>query len=234
MNIITISNIKSSIDEKQTVWLNLEDISKGLGFTQIKNGVEYVRWERVNQYLNELKFPTNGENGFIPENIFYRLAMKANNEVADKFQEKIANEVLPSIRQNGGYIANQENLSDADIMAKALMIAQTVIDNRNKQIEQLKPKAEFYDAVAGSKDAIDIGTVARVLGIKGIGRNKLFEILREKGILMHDNQPYQKYIDCDYFRTIEQKYSADGEIRINIKTLVFQKGLNYIRKLVTE
>lgn len=97
----------------------------------------------------------------------------------------------------------------------------------------MKPKEEFFDAVTGSKDAIEIGKVEKVLNYSGVGRNKLFEILRDRGILMKDNVPYQKYIDNGYFRTIEQKYSMpDGETRISIKTLVYQKGVDYIRKVL--
>ena len=67
----------------------------------------------------------------------------------------------------------------------------------------------------------------------GIGRNKLFSILRDENILQRDNIPYQEYIDREYFRVVEQKYDKPyGEIGINIKTLVFQKGIDYIRKLL--
>ncbi len=126
------------------------------------------------------------------------------------------------------------------VMARALEIAHRTIDkikNQNALLiednERMKPKEEFFDAVAGSKDAIEIGKVAKVLNYPGIGRNKLFEILREKGVLMKDNIPYQRYIDNGCFRTIEQKYhTPDGETRINIKTLVYQKGVDYIRKIL--
>lgn len=126
------------------------------------------------------------------------------------------------------------------VMARALEIAHKTIDkmkNQNTLLiednERMKPKEEFFDAVAGSKDAIEIGKVAKVLNYPGIGRNKLFEILREKGVLMKDNIPYQRYIDNGCFRAIEQKYhTPDGETRINIKTLVYQKGVNYIRKIL--
>ena len=102
-----------------------------------------------------------------------------------------------------------------------------------EDVKRMKPKEEFFDAVADSKDAIEIGKVAKVLNFPGIGRNKLFEILRRKGILMKDNIPYQKFIDNGCFRTIEQKYSLpDGETRISIKTLVYQKGVDYIRKVL--
>lgn len=125
------------------------------------------------------------------------------------------------------------------IMARALTIAQQTIERRNfvikmleKDTERMRPKEEFYDAVAGSKTAIEMAAVAKVLNFNGVGRNKLFEILRDERILQSDNIPYQKYIDNGWFRTIEQKYSKDGETYINIKTLVYQKGVDGIRKIL--
>lgn len=100
----------------------------------------------------------------------------------------------------------------------------------------MKPKAEFFDAVAGSKDAIDMNRAAKLIYEETrMGRNKLFKLLREKGVLMKDNIPYQEYIDKGYFRTIEQKYTKpDGTTHIYIKTLVYQKGLDFIRKVIKE
>jgi len=84
--------------------------------------------------------------------------------------------------------------------------------------------------VAVSKDAIDLGRAAKILDC-GVGRNRLFEMLRVAGILQRDNIPFQTFIDRRYFRVIEQKYNLpDGSIRINTKTLVYQKGLDYILK----
>lgn len=127
------------------------------------------------------------------------------------------------------------------VFARALKMADQTIAKLKSQnqillddVSRMKPKEEFFDAVADSKDAIEIGQVAKVLDYPGIGRNKLFGILRRKRILMGNNIPYQKYIDCGYFRTIEQKYSMpDGETRISIKTLVYQKGVDYIRKVLS-
>ncbi len=97
----------------------------------------------------------------------------------------------------------------------------------------MKPKAEFFDAVAESKTAIEMGAVAKVLGIKGMGRNNLFQFLRDKKVLMQNNQPMQTYVDRGYFRIVETKYTrANGDTSINIKTLVYQKGIDYIRKLI--
>ena len=100
-----------------------------------------------------------------------------------------------------------------------------------KNIE-MKPKAEFFDDVAASKTAIAIGKVAKVLAVKGYGRNNLFQFLREQKVLMKDNSPYQKYIDAGYFNVIEQHYMRKNERVISFKTLVYQRGLDYIRRLI--
>lgn len=102
------------------------------------------------------------------------------------------------------------------------------------QIEnkEMLPKAEFYDDVTGSNDCFDMATVAKVLNM-GIGRNKLFEILRDKKVLQWNNKPFQKYVDLGWFRLIESKYSKpNGDTCINIKTVVFQKGVDGIRKII--
>lgn len=118
------------------------------------------------------------------------------------------------------------------ILARALKVADQTIASLKDNLKEMKPKAEFFDAVTDSKDAIPMSHVAKVLDM-GVGRNTLFQILRDEGILQHDNIPYQEYIDREYFRVVEQKYDKPyGEIGINIKTLVFQKGIDYIRKLL--
>jgi phage antirepressor YoqD-like protein len=105
------------------------------------------------------------------------------------------------------------------------------IEELHKQLADAQPKIDFFDAVTGSRDTIDIGEASKVLAIKGIGRNNLFEKLRAKNVLMQNNQPYQKYIDAGYFRTIETKFTKpNGTTHINIKTVVYQKGLDFIRR----
>jgi len=121
------------------------------------------------------------------------------------------------------------------IMARALRVAQSTIDSFNKKIALDKPKVEFFDQVTSSKNAIDMATCAKVLNISGFGRNNLFELLRNKKILQSNNVPYQKYVDQGYFRVIEQKYAKpDGTIQINIKTVVYQSGLDFIRRTIAK
>lgn len=118
------------------------------------------------------------------------------------------------------------------IMARALKLADRTINSLRIENETMKPKAAFFDAVADSKTAVSMNEVSKVLDIKGIGRNKLFEILRDKHVLDRRNIPYQKYVDLGWFRVIEQHYSRNGEEQISFKTLVYQKGVEAIRKLL--
>jgi len=125
-------------------------------------------------------------------------------------------------------------LTGSLLIATALIEANTMLQEAHKQIEEMAPKAEFYDQVTDSRDTIDVGEAAKVLNM-GMGRNTLFELLRRKKVLMDNNQPYQKYIDAGYFRTVETQYiDIYGATRINIKTIVFQKGLDFIRKIVEQ
>ena len=120
--------------------------------------------------------------------------------------------------------------------SEALMLAAKQaeqIEQQEKLLIEQKPKVDFYEAVTGSSDTIDIASVAKVLNIKGFGRNNLFEFLRDKNILMQNNMPLQHYVDRGYFRVIESRYTKpDGSSHINLKTVVYQKGLDYIRKLL--
>lgn len=118
------------------------------------------------------------------------------------------------------------------IMARALRVAEQTITSLNTKVLEMKPKADFFDAVADSKTAISMNDVAKVLAIKGMGRNNLFEFLRDEGILDKFNVPYQRYVDCGWFRVIEQKYMKNGEPQVSTKTLVYQKGVDAIRKRI--
>ena len=144
MNNLSVINI-SGIDcyeRNGTAYLKLDTVARGLGFTQEKGGVEYVRWETVDRYLREIGFPSklgkedlpkNGERPeFIPENIFYRLAMKAKNEAAEAFQAKIADEVIPAIRKTGGY--NPKPMTANEMFS---LQAQINLDNE-REIKELK------------------------------------------------------------------------------------------------
>ena len=74
--------------------------------------------------------------------------------------------------------------------------------------------------------------VAKTLNYKNIGRNNLFKILKEQKVLMRNRNPYQKYVDCGYFKIIQQPFDRGGKPGINSKTVVYQKGVDFIKKLL--
>ena len=139
----------------------------------------------------------------------------------------MTSEVLPAIRKTGSY-----NLPDFSNPAEAARAWAKEYEEKQKALTEMKPKAEFYDDVTGSTDIIDIGSVAKVLNISNMGRNKLFSFLRENKILNKRNEPYQEYVDKGYFRQIETSWEYNGTTHINLKTVMFQKGVDYIRQLV--
>lgn len=169
----------------------------------------------------------------INESGLYSLIMGSKLPGAREFKRWVTHIVLPSIRQNGGYIVNQEVLTQEQIVAQALIVANNIIQQKDKLLAEQKPKVEFFNSVANSKTALPMDKVAKVLDM-GIGRNMLFQILRDKKILDKSNIPYQTYVDRGYFRVIEQKYTKpNGDTVVTTKTLVYQKGVDYIRRIVT-
>ena len=173
-----------------------------------------------------------GETNLVNEYGLYSLILGSRKPEAKKFKRWVTHEVLPSIRKNGGYIANQESLTPEQIVAQALIVANNIIQEKDRLLAEQKPKVEFFDTVANSKTALPMDRVAKVLDM-GIGRNKLFELLRDKKILDRNNIPYQTYVDRGYFRVVEQKYTKPtGETVVTTKTLVYQRGVDYIRKIV--
>ena len=135
MNELQILNIDGveCYEKDGTAYLKLETVARGLGFTQKKNGIEYVRWETVLNYIREIGFPNKlGKDDFVPENVFYRLAMKAKNEVAEKFQAKVADEIIPSIRRTGSY--GFEPMSPEQMMRVQL----GMIDKHEERLSKLE------------------------------------------------------------------------------------------------
>ena len=169
-NLVTIQNVRGYVNETGTAYLNLEDVARGLGFVEIaKSGNEVVRWRTIRKYLLSLGIIAISCDGqgkenlpeFIPENIFYKLCMKANNETARKFQDLVCDEILPTIRKTGGYIATSKDETDEDIMAKAILVAQKTIEKKNERIKHLEtkiesdaPRVSFAETIEKASDCI--------------------------------------------------------------------------------
>ena len=161
---MTIQDVRCYVDANGTAYLDAEAVARGLGITQMKNGVEYVRYDRISAWLKEFGFPhAVGKGDFIPENMFYRLAMKANNAAAQKFQAKVADEILPSIRKHGVYMtpqAAEKILYNPDFI---IGLAQQVKDAQAK-IAILEPKADYCDNVLLSDEHLTSELIAKEYG----------------------------------------------------------------------
>ena len=177
----------------------------------------------------------------INESGLYALIFGSKQENSIRFKHWVTSEVLPSIRKNGGYIAGQDSLSDDELLAKALMVAQNKISERDRiisekqeRIEQMRPKEIFADAVSASKTSILIGDLAKLICQNGfqIGQKRLFDWLRDNGYLMKHgasrNMPVQRYVEQGLFEIKESNVqNPDGSVRITRTTKVTGKGQVY-------
>lgn len=171
----------------------------------------------------------------IPESDLYRLIIKSKLPSAERFETWVMEEVLPSIRKTGGYIAGQESMSDIELLSKAVLVAQKQIEERNHKIQEMTPKALFADAVAASNTSILIGDLAKLICQNGIeiGQKRLFEWLRENGYLIKQkgtswNMPTQRSIEMGLFEVKETTIThSDGHITINKTVKVTGKAQVY-------
>lgn len=184
-----------------------------------------------------------GEGTIINEAGLYSLILGSRKPEAKAFKRWITHDVIPAIRKTGGYIQGEESMSDDDLIARALVMAQKKIELREQQLrekdaqlELQKPKVDFADHVTDSDNAIDMGTFAKYAQKQGItmGRNTLFKWLRDQGVLMDNNVPYQRYLNAGWFKVIENIYNTGSGQYTTHKTLVTGRGqvalINYIRK----
>ena len=218
-----------TMDMEGEVWFVGKDVAEILGYTNPSKALaDHVDEE---DKLNNESLSSLGQRGgwLINESGLYSLVLSSKLPTAKQFKRWITKEVIPSIRKTGGYFATPKTYVEA---LRALADAEEEKERLSLENEEMKPKAEFYDDVTGSSDTIEIGEVAKVLNC-GIGRNKLFDFLRKEKVLMKNNIPKQHFVDEGYFRVIETKYTKlNGDVSINLKTVVYQKGVDYIRKLL--
>lgn len=218
----------------------LADVCKALEISNVGN----VKQRLSEKGIHTADTPTKGgmqKMTFISEANLYKTIFQSRKESAERFTEWVTGEVLPSIRKNGGYIAGQETMSDDELMAKALLVANNKIAERDKiieqkqaRIEQMKPKAIFADAVSASHTSILVGDLAKLICQNGvqIGQKRLFEWLRENNFLIKSgtsrNMPKQRYVEQGLFEVKESNIqNPDGSVRITRTPKVTGKGQIY-------
>lgn len=212
-------------------WFVGKDVANILGYSNTKDAIiKHVScddkqiFQRSQNMTLDLKVPNRGLT-IINESGMYALIFGSKLESAKKFKHLVTSEVLPSIRKTGGYIAGQESLTDSELMAKALLVAQKQIEERNKRIEEMKPKEVFADAVADSKTTILVGDLAKILKQNGfdMGSKRLFVWMRDNGYLIKRkgsdyNMPTQKSMELGLFVIKESVYTDYYGSKVVAKT----------------
>lgn len=241
MEIMTIQNVRVYLDGNNTAWLNAEDVARGLGFVEIKKDrvatsgdspYEAVRWARVNGYLQEFGFSQNvGKDDFIPENMFYRLAMKASNAAAQAFQAKVADEILPTIRKHGVYATGDflsRSIADplwAIGVLTALKNEQDKSALLETQLAEAKPKVDYCDWILQCANLVTTSAIAKDYGYSAKQFNRLLHELKVQFRQGDMWLLYQKYAAQGWSQTKTHKYvDADGKIHCKVHTYWTQKG----------
>ncbi|RYS19841.1 phage repressor protein [Staphylococcus pseudintermedius] len=151
---------------------DLETVAKSLGFTQIKNGKQYIRWETINKYLGKYLSQEVGKGDFIPEPMVYKLAFKAGNSTAEKFQDWLAMEVLPAIRQTGIYQVPSDPMQALELMFKATKQTKEEIESVKADVIDLKENQKL--------DAGDYNLLSRTINQRVAHVQKLHAITNQK------------------------------------------------------
>jgi anti-repressor protein len=171
----------------------------------------------------------------IPERDVYRLVMRSKLPSAERFEEWVVGEVLPRIRKTGSYNAAPLNLNDPHALRAALLsyseqviALQGAVAEKDAVIEKQAPAVEFARTIRDMTEAIDFGSMARLLKI---GRNTLMAKLRDDSILMDNNLPYQAYMDRGYFKVIEgTRERSDGTMSPTFTTRVTGRGQVFLQR----
>ena len=212
--------------------LNLTDSAVKMAVLKMNNNQVLKLTNSEVKNIDFRKLNNRGEN-FLTENGVYKLIFKSTKKEAEKFQDWVADEVLPQVRKTGGYISTNENMSDEDILAKALQIANARIEERNKQIKELKPKAEYTDMVLQSNNTFTIRQIADDYGMSAQEFNKLlnkFEIQYKQSGQWLLYKPYKdKGYACSETTIISK---GVGRVRTTMHTKWTQKGRKFIYDLL--
>ncbi|HFU9308382.1 TPA: phage antirepressor [Staphylococcus aureus] len=227
---------------------DLETVAKSLGITQFKNGKEYVKWERVNKYLSKYLSPQVenfsqplGKGDFIPEAMVYKLAFKAGNSTAEKFQDWLAMEVLPAIRKHGIYATDnviEQTLKDPDYIITVLTEYKKEKEQNlllQQEIGELKPKADYVDEILKSTGTLATTQIAADYGISAQKLNKLLHEARlqrkvNKQWVLYSEHMGKSYTDSDTITIVR----SDGREDTVLQTRWTQKGRLKIHEIMTE
>lgn len=237
MNDLTIFN-SSEFGEIRTLiidgepWFVGKDVAEILGYANASKALaDHVD---ADDKLNNESLSSLGQRGgwLINESGLYSLILSSKLQTAKRFKHWITSEVLPAIRKTGNY--QMQAPQGKELLALAVLEAQKTIEAQTAEIERMKPKEIFADAVAASHTSILIGELAKLLRQNGIetGQKRLFAWMRDNGYLIKSgssrNLPTQRSMEMGLFEIKETTISnPDGSPRTNQTTKVTGKGQQY-------
>ena len=224
-------NIRIITDQQGEPWFVAADIARALGYNDADQAIR-----RHCKGVTKAPVETTGgmqRASIIPERDVYRLVMRSKLESAERFEEWVVGEVLPSIRKHGGYLAGQEQDAPELIMAKALMVAQSVIDRKSQELAAAQQtiaanahKSEFFDNYAYSGGALSFRAVAKLLKAnENAFRAFLFSrgyMYRLGGVLT----AYAQHIDAGRFEV--KTGTAEHNQHAFVATKFTAKGVQWI------
>ena len=208
-----------------------KDVAVALGYSYPANAIQDHCKEVV-----VLSTPSAGgiqDTKFIPEGDVYRLIMRSRLPSAVRFQDWVMEEVLPAIRQTGSY-----GVAIPQTLPEALRLAADLAERNEAlalEVSEMRPKADFHDAVTASDDVTQLATACQVLGLP-FGRNTLFQRLRQRGVLItggeRHNLPKQEFVSRGLF-TVKESHYLDEEKQPHVRftPMVTQKGIAWLAKL---
>lgn len=228
MNEVQLFNFEShevrSLLLNNEPWFVGKDVAEALGYSKARNAIAtHIDSEDKKDAPIQGTLGGVQEMTVINESGLYSLVLSSKLPSAKKFKRWVTSEVLPAPRKTGQYQVKE--LSGSELMAKALIEAQSVLAAKDKQIEAMKPKVVFADAVATSHTSILVGELAKILKQNGIdmGQKRLFAWIREKGYLIKRqgtdyNMPTQKAMELGLFEIKEGSYVNGSGVNITTKT----------------
>ena len=223
-----------TIEENGKILFCGSDVAKALGYRRPKDAINAHCKGAVKRRLL-----TNGgaqEMKMISEGDVYRLISHSRPPYAEKFEGWIFDDVLPTVRRTGGYVSNEEMFIENYLpfldepYCDLFRLQMTAIEKLNERIRNDKSLVDFALHVADSEDLIDMNAMAKLAADKNfnIGRTRLFRWLKEMGVLMSNNLPYQRYIDRRYFVVKESVFEVEGMKKTYRQTFVTGKGQLFI------
>lgn len=218
--------------ENDKIMFDAETVAKSVGISSTANGYTNVRWNRINEYLNSAKSGRKISSGdFITEQQMYKLAIKANNKVAEKFQDWVTGEVLPTIRIHGAYLSDEkieQVLTDPDTIIN--LATQLKEERRNRliaeqQVNEYKPKVSYYDKVLANKSLVTISIIAKDYGMSGRAMNNLLHSMKIQYKQGRTWLLYSKYQNNGWTHSETTMVSKkDGTEKAVLNTKWTQKG----------